>query len=244
MAYALPADIATHAAVTASVHGSDGSGKFPSTPALAGADAAGAATSAVAAHAGNNTHAQIDTALTRLANTSGSNTGDQTLAGLGGVPHSLATALNDFLVASGAGTFVKKTLAEVLTILGKAAASGLASLDANSKLVQLRARADDGLGYAVLANDTLAQNYAVNSVTKLTVTANRTLTTTVPPAGCTATMLILTSGTTSYTITFGTGFKAVGTLATGSTSGRVFAVSWVSDGTSLYETGRTAAMVA
>jgi hypothetical protein len=35
---------------------------------------------------GTDTHAQIDTALTRLATTSGSNTGDQTLAGLGGVP--------------------------------------------------------------------------------------------------------------------------------------------------------------
>lgn len=34
---------------------------------------------------GVNTHDQIDTALTRLANTSGSNTGDQTLAGLGGI---------------------------------------------------------------------------------------------------------------------------------------------------------------
>ena len=45
------------------------------------------------------------------------------------VAHSLATAINDFLVASGAGAFVKKTLAETLTILGKAVASGLASLD-------------------------------------------------------------------------------------------------------------------
>jgi hypothetical protein len=50
--------------------------------------------------------------------------------------HSLATAANDFLVASGSGAFVKKTLAEVLTILGKAAASGLASLDGSSKVVQ------------------------------------------------------------------------------------------------------------
>src|SRR3989304_8002446 len=47
--------------------------------------------------------AQLDAAL---ANTSGTNTGDQTLAGLGGVAHSLATAVNDFLVASGVGTFV------------------------------------------------------------------------------------------------------------------------------------------
>jgi len=38
---------------------------------------------------GTNTHAQIDTALTRLANTSGTNTGDQDLAGL--VPYTGAT---------------------------------------------------------------------------------------------------------------------------------------------------------
>lgn len=52
------------------------------------------------------------------------------------IKHILATAVNDFLVASGTGAFVKKTLAETLTILGKAAASGLASLDASSKVVQ------------------------------------------------------------------------------------------------------------
>lgn len=34
------------------------------------------------------------------------------------IKHSLATAANNFLVASGAGTFIKKTLAEVKTILG------------------------------------------------------------------------------------------------------------------------------
>jgi hypothetical protein len=98
--------------------------------------------------------------------------------------------------------------------------------------------------YAALANDTLAQAYATNSVTKLTVTAARTLTTTVPPAGCQAHTIILTSGTASYTITFGTGFKPTGTLATGTVSGKVFVVHWISDGTNLYESGRTAAMTA
>ena len=34
------------------------------------------------------------------------------------VKHSLATAANDFLVASGSGEFVKKTLTETKTILG------------------------------------------------------------------------------------------------------------------------------
>jgi len=57
------------------------------------------------------------------------------------VKHSLATAVSDFLVASGAGAFVKKTLTETLTILGKAAASGLASLDALSLVVQNPANA-------------------------------------------------------------------------------------------------------
>lgn len=98
--------------------------------------------------------------------------------------------------------------------------------------------------YAALANDTLAQNYAVNTVTKLTVTAARTLTTTVPPAGCTAVTIILTSGTSAYTITFGSGFKPTGTLSTGTTTGRVFCIHWISDGTNLYENGRTAAMAA
>lgn len=39
------------------------------------------------------------------------------------INHSLATAVNDFLVASGAGAFVKKTLAEVKAILGLGSAA-------------------------------------------------------------------------------------------------------------------------
>ncbi len=100
------------------------------------------------------------------------------------------------------------------------------------------------LVYTVLANDTLAQAKATNSVNKLTVTAARTLTTTVPPAGCGATTIILTSGTTSFVITFGAGFKPTATLATGTVTARVFVVRWISDGTNLYEASRTIAMVA
>jgi len=61
------------------------------------------------------------------------------------IKHSLATAVNDFLAASGSGAFVKKTLAQTLTILGKAAASGLASLNASSKVVQQPAAITDHL---------------------------------------------------------------------------------------------------
>jgi len=61
------------------------------------------------------------------------------------IKHSLATAVSDFLIASGAGVFIKKTLAETLTILGKAVASGLASLNASSKVVQQPASISDHL---------------------------------------------------------------------------------------------------
>jgi hypothetical protein len=93
-----------------------------------------------------------------------------------------------------------------------------------------------------LSNDTLAQALATNICTQLTVTAARTLTTTVPAAGVRCSIVIVTSGTTSYVITFGTGFKTVGTLATGTTTARAFVIDFISNGTVLRETGRTAAM--
>jgi hypothetical protein len=99
------------------------------------------------------------------------------------------------------------------------------------------------LGYTVLSNDTLAQALATNINTQLTVTAARTLTTTVPAAGVQCSVTIVTSGTSSFVVTFGTGFKPVSTLATGTTTGRAFVVTFRSNGTILRETCRTAAMV-
>jgi enamine deaminase RidA (YjgF/YER057c/UK114 family) len=52
-----------------------------------------------------------------------------TLTGGKYILHSLATAVSDFLVASGAGAFVKKTLAEVKTILGLGTAAYTSSAD-------------------------------------------------------------------------------------------------------------------
>lgn len=98
--------------------------------------------------------------------------------------------------------------------------------------------------YALLANGATAMAFGTNGTVKVTPTANATYTTIVPAAGIRCTLIILTSGTTSRTITFGSGFKPVGTLATGTVSGRVFVINWISDGTNLYEAGRTAAMVA
>lgn len=101
-----------------------------------------------------------------------------------------------------------------------------------------------GIVYAALANGTTQLAFGTNTTVKLTPNANATLTTTVPPAGVACQLIILTSGTSSYTLTFGSGFKATGTLATGTTSARVFVISFISDGVNLYERSRTAAMVA
>ncbi len=55
-------------------------------------------------------------------------------------------------------------------------------------------------------------------------------------------MVITTSGTTSYTLTFGTNFHAAGTLATGTSTGKVFVITFVDVGGTFYEVCRTAAM--
>lgn len=100
------------------------------------------------------------------------------------------------------------------------------------------------LVYAALANGTAAMALGTNDAVKVTPTGNVTLTTTVPAAGKHVHVLILTAGSSSWTVTFGTGFKPTGTLATGVTAARVFVVAFISDGSSLYEASRTAAMVA
>jgi hypothetical protein len=62
-------------------------------------------------------------------------------------------------------------------------------------------------------------------------------------AGQRITFVITTSGTTSFTLTWGTNFKTTATLATGTTTAKKFCVSFVCvDGTQWVETGRTAAM--
>ena len=96
--------------------------------------------------------------------------------------------------------------------------------------------------FTVLANGTTAMALAANTNVRVTPTANATYTSTVPAAGIRSTIMILTSGASSFTITFGTGFRTTGTLATGTTTARYFMLSFISDGTVLVETSRTAAM--
>jgi hypothetical protein len=97
-------------------------------------------------------------------------------------------------------------------------------------------------GFTAHTAGTLA--LALNTAQNCSVTPNATgtFTTTVPPAGTICHVVINTSGTTSYTMTFGTGFRTVGTLATGTVSARTFVLSFISDGTSVIETARTTAI--
>lgn len=97
-------------------------------------------------------------------------------------------------------------------------------------------------GYTAHATGTTAMVLGSNKVVKVTPNATATFTTTVAPAGATAKIIIVTSGTTSYTITFGTGFLSTGTLATGTVTAKTFVVSFVSDGTTMIESSRTTAM--
>jgi hypothetical protein len=56
------------------------------------------------------------------------------------------------------------------------------------------------------------------------------------------TLIVLTSGTTSRTLTFGANFKTTGTLATGTTTAKYFVINFVYNGSLFVETGRTTAM--
>lgn len=72
--------------------------------------------------------------------------------------------------------------------------------------------------------------------------ANKTLTCTVPRIGEERTLVVVSQGTTSRTITFGGSFRAAGTLATGTTANRYFIIKFVSNGSMLIEMSRTGAI--
>ena len=77
---------------------------------------------------------------------------------------------------------------------------------------------------------------ACTSSTASTITASS-----VPRAGYNLTISFTTDGTAGNIITFSTGFKTTGTYTLGSAS-KYYSITFVSDGTYLIETGRTAAV--
>lgn len=106
-------------------------------------------------------------------------------------------------------------------------------------LVSASAAAAPSLG----ATGAVTLDPTLGNVFKITPTNNVQLTASVFPVGAIITIVVLTSGTTSYTIDFQTGFTVVGTLSTGTLSGRYFTITFASDGVNFRELCRTAAML-
>ena len=77
---------------------------------------------------------------------------------------------------------------------------------------------------------------ACTGSTNSTITASS-----VPRAGYNLTISFTTDGTAGNIITFSTGFKTTGTYTLGSAS-KYYSITFISDGTYLIETGRTAAV--
>jgi hypothetical protein len=99
------------------------------------------------------------------------------------------------------------------------------------------------LGAAVLpaTTGTMTADMTVARVLTITPSGACTFNASGGTAGHEVTFAITTSGTTSRTLTWGTNFRKVGTLATGTVSARFFSVSFVCiDGTIWQETARTA----
>ncbi len=92
------------------------------------------------------------------------------------------------------------------------------------------------------ATGTVSLDPALGDVFTVTPTGSITLNAATAPAGSKITLVVTTSGTSSYNVTPTTNFKSTGALATGTASGKVFTISFVGDGTNLNETSRTLAM--
>lgn len=144
---------------------------------------------------------------------------------------------------SGLGTMSTQAASGVAitggTINGASVGATTASTVRGSSLTSTSVITDS---FVTRAAGTLALAFATNGVVQVTPNATGTFTTTVPPAGTRCTLIVLTSGATSFTMTFGTGFKTTGTLATGVTTARYFIFEFISDGTNLIESSRTVAI--
>ncbi len=90
---------------------------------------------------------------------------------------------------------------------------------------------------------TMTLNMANVSVFTITPTGACTFNASGGHIGQRVSLIITTTGTTARVLTFGTNFKAAGTLSTGTVTAKVFQISFTcKDGTLWVEEGRTIAM--
>lgn len=89
---------------------------------------------------------------------------------------------------------------------------------------------------------TVSLDPTLGQVFSITPSANVTLNSASVVSGQQISLIVLSSGTTSYSINFSNNFKTTGALSTGTTTAKNYTLDFVSDGTLYYETSRTAAM--
>jgi hypothetical protein len=168
---------------------------------------------------------------------------------------------NDFATLAGAETLTNKTL----TSPAISSPTGIVKADVGLGNVDNTSDATKNSAAVTLSNKTVAapvltgrtRKSTTNAITPgatptldaslgdvftLTPAQNENISITNQASGQEITLIILTSGVTSFTITFGAGFKPNGTLATGTVSGKYFVVKFFSDGTNAYELSRTTAL--
>jgi len=98
-------------------------------------------------------------------------------------------------------------------------------------------------GYSALsASSSITVDFTKAKVYTLTPTSATSLIASGGFNGQSAKLIITTSGTATYTLTFSTNFKTTGTLATGTTSGAVYVIDLICYNGTWYEVSRTTAM--
>ncbi len=103
------------------------------------------------------------------------------------------------------------------------------SIDASTKLTGVLPFANGGIGASAATSattGTMTVNMTTETIT-ITPTNACTFNASGGVVGQRATFVITTSGTSSFTLTWGTNFRSTGTLATGTTTAKVFTVSYL-----------------
>ena len=150
---------------------------------------------------------------------------------------------NTSLTVDGKGTGTvgintTSTTSGLVTIGNSTSLAGAAVNGAVVATKQLRSSTVTALG----TTGTVSLDPTLGQVFSVTPTGSITLNAASAPAGALVYVVVTTSGTSSFNITPTTNFKTTGALATGTVSGKVFTLTFVSDGTNLNEVARTTAM--
>lgn len=138
-------------------------------------------------------------------------------------------SINNTPIGQGTANLGKFTVLEATTSLTVSGATITTILeDAISAL---------STGATISLDPTLGGLFTLTPVQSCTINAA-----TVPSKHQRIVVEVVTSGTTAYTITFGTHFKTSGTLSSGSVTAKTFLVVFDGDGTNFVEASRTTAL--